>query len=43
MDVTTLAELLHETSEHHDHYEKNARRTSLVGLVRALFERASER
>jgi catechol 2,3-dioxygenase-like lactoylglutathione lyase family enzyme len=22
MDVATLAELLHETSEHHDHYEK---------------------
>ena len=22
MDVTTLAELLHETSDHHDHYEK---------------------
>ena len=22
MDVATLAELLHETAEHHDHYEK---------------------
>ena len=22
MDVTTLAELLHETAEHHDQYEK---------------------
>lgn len=22
MDVATLAELLHETSEHHDHFEK---------------------
>ncbi|HTA37018.1 MAG TPA: bleomycin resistance protein [Solirubrobacteraceae bacterium] len=22
MDVARLAELLHETSEHHDHYEK---------------------
>jgi hypothetical protein len=22
MDVATLAELLHETADHHDHYEK---------------------
>jgi hypothetical protein len=22
LDVATLAELLHETAEHHDHYEK---------------------
>ena len=22
MDVATLAELLHETAQHHDHYEK---------------------
>jgi hypothetical protein len=22
MDVATLADLLHETAEHHDHYEK---------------------
>jgi hypothetical protein len=25
MDVTTLAELLRETAEHHDHYEKTHR------------------
>jgi hypothetical protein len=24
MDVATLAELLHETAEHHDHFEKIA-------------------
>jgi hypothetical protein len=23
MDVTSLADLLHETAEHHDHYEKS--------------------
>jgi hypothetical protein len=26
MDVATLAELLHETAEHHDHFEKIAPR-----------------
>src|SRR5437762_12478096 len=43
MDIAALAELLRETEEHHGHYEKDARRTSLVGLVRALPELASER
>ena len=43
MDVATLAELLHETEQHHGQYETTHGETSLVGLVRALSERASER
>src|SRR5207249_607634 len=42
MDVATLAELLHETEEHHGQYEKTHGK-HLVGLVRALSECASER
>ena len=42
MDVATLAGLLRETSEHHDQVREDARRASLVGLVRALSERASD-
>jgi hypothetical protein len=34
MDVAILADLLHETAEHHDHYEKIAPPHELVGLVR---------
>jgi hypothetical protein len=36
MDLATLAELLRETAEHHDHYEKTHAEHPLVGLVRAL-------
>ena len=43
MDIATLAELLRETSERHDHYEKTHAETLLVGLVRALPKRASKR
>jgi hypothetical protein len=37
MDIATLAELLHETAEHHDAYEKAAPPHDW-GLVRALPE-----
>jgi hypothetical protein len=39
MDVASLAELLHETAEHHDRFEKVAT-ARLVELVRRLPERA---
>ena len=32
VDDATLADLLRETAEHHDIFEKAARRASLVGL-----------
>jgi hypothetical protein len=35
MDVASLAELLHETAEHHGAFEARAE-ARLVGLVRAL-------
>jgi catechol 2,3-dioxygenase-like lactoylglutathione lyase family enzyme len=38
-DVATLAPLLHETSEHHDRFEKAGAGARLVGLVRRLPER----
>ena len=36
VDVATLAELLHETADHHDSFEKAPRPTRLVGLVRPV-------
>ena len=43
MDVATLAELLRETAQHHDHYEKTHPKHNWWDLVRSLPERASER
>jgi catechol 2,3-dioxygenase-like lactoylglutathione lyase family enzyme len=42
MDIANLADLLHETAEHHDHYEKT-HAEHLVGLVRGLPECPAER
>lgn len=42
VDVATLAELLRDTSEHHDRYEKTHAQHHLVALVHALLELASE-
>ena len=43
MDVASLADLLHETAEHHDAYEKAGPAARLVGLVRGLHGRAPGR
>ena len=43
MDVASLADLLHETAEHHDPYEKTHAAAQLVGLVRRVHERARAR
>jgi hypothetical protein len=41
--MSTRAEILRETKEHHGQTGEDAYQASLVGLVRALLERASER
>ena len=40
MDVAALADLLHETAEHHDPYEKSHPTAQLVGLVRTVHARS---
>ena len=43
IDVGTLAELLHETEQHHGNYEKTHGKHNSVGVVCAVLERASQR
>jgi len=38
VDVAALAELLHETAEHHGHFEKIAPKHEWVGLVCGVYE-----
>jgi len=43
LDVSTLTELLRETEQHHGEYEPTAPKAPLVGVVRRLHCRATER
>ena len=43
MDVASLADLLHETAERHGSFEAVAQTARLVGLVRGVHGRSSER